>query len=1591
MAIELKIRTEKNKNVQIDEIDSTDIAVIGISAKATHARDASEFWGNILHGLDCTNEVPRGRRDFIESCLDYIGLSKDELKYQDGSYLSDIDQFDNRFFNISSKEAALMDPNQRLFLELAWKAIEDAGYGGDLLRGSRTGVYVGDVDDVRYKELVTKISPESISVATTGNINAVIASRISYIMDFKGPSMLIDTTCSSSLVAVHLACDGLRNKTCDLAIAGGVRISFLPLIGKEPLGIESTTGKTKSFDNSSDGTVFGEGAVALILKSLGEAIRDEDNIYAVIKGSAINQDGSSIGLTAPNMLSQEDVIVRAWKNSGIDPETIGYIETHGTGTKLGDPVEISGISNAFKRFTDKKQFCAVASVKSNIGHLGNAAGIAGLLKAIFAVKYGVIPPTLHIQNPNNKINFENSPVYINDKVTSWISSGPRRCGISSFGLSGTNCHMVIEEAPVINRITENEISSFSVFVISAKNASSLINMANSNIKYLSKNKDCRLIDICYTTAARRGHYKYRLAVIASDITDLICKLSMVCAKGLENVNSEGIFYGMHNEMPKNKKIKGVNDFSEADRMAFNSLAGNELNAIINFGEDQSRHLDELCKLYIQGADIDWQLLYKDRNCYVVSLPTYDFEKRVNWIQVDRDKVSTRKRKQTFYSPVDHPLVDVCAVQSVDQDIYLTEFSLDRHWVVKDHNILGHYFPPGTSYIEVISAISKFYYGDSKVSMRDVIFLSPLIVKPEENKEVQTIIRKEKEFLRFTIASRNDHGEDDSELWNIHAEGMIYKSENIHSKIIGISDIKDRCNNSNYFQKNENTGPDTDIDSIQVSERWSKTSCEYRIGDGEVLVKLELPEKFSEDLKQYHLHPALFDMAVNAVTQYSGNGLYLPLAYESIDIYGDLPRQIYSHIIKADKNNLSRETMRFDICLTDWDGKVVCDIKGYTVKKVHAGRFGGSTQASLYEKYCHEIGWIENNLEITGNSTKSGSVLIFSDNSSLYQNIASVKKLQGNRVIEVRVGSSFRKIDPEHYIIRNHPDDYIRLFQDGNLEFQEIVHMFSFEDMEKSEQSTEMEIHLAMGIYSLFYIVKALIESRVSDEIDIVILTNYAFEVSGDEKVIYPRNAALAGLGKVIQQEHSHLRCRFVDIDDNTDVAYIISEMKYNSGSYQVVYRNGKRYTEVFRKLNIQAGKQKQIREEGVYLITGGLGGLGLEAAKYLAAKAKINIALVSRGSIPDYNNEDFVLDQETPEVINKITAIRELESMGANISIYSGDISSYTWTEQMLNDLRGRFGRVNGIIHAAGVAGDGFLFRKEKDSFSEVLAPKTLGTKILHVLTCTDNLDFFIMYSSVVTLIGGAGQGAYVAANAYMDSYASMIAKEQTPVLNINWAAWKEIGMAAKSGVTEDGFFRIIDKGTAMQVFDYLLSIGNKRVVVGELNFANPLIKSNNPFISLSQNINKVNIKTESGFLAQSFSKLVQLDNYVDNYSGLEQKIAQLWAQALGEEEVNIYEDFNDMGGDSIIATQLLKLINQNLGKVIDITDIFTYTSVNQMSEYIYQKLNQKENSIIPNDSIQEVDIGDLSSLLEQVESGDISIESGLDFIAKMNGSETNE
>lgn len=623
--------TERECNEQAsNRSTNSKFAIIGMSAILPGAEHIHEFWSNLCGGIESVGSLPSGRQQDIDHYLNSIGFNGNR-KISNAGYLYEIDKFDYEYFKVLKKEAIAMSPTQRLFMEVAYSSIEDAGYGGDSLKSSRTGVYVGYISDLegyRYQDIL-KHSKDSQS--GTGALSANISGRLSYFMDFKGPSVLVDSACSASMSALNMACLGLSNGDCDQAIVGGVQLKIMPVIDHEPIGIESSDGHTRPFAEDADGTGEGEGIVSILIKPYEHALRDKDHIYAVIRSIGTNQDGHSVGLSAPNPEAQAELVLHSIEKSGLRVDDISYIEAHGTGTKLGDPIEVNALTQAFRSRTNRSNFCAIGSVKSNIGHLYASSGLVSIVKCCMMLKHKVIPATVNIQSLNSRINFADSPFYVNREYQYWGTEAlPRRCGVSNFGFSGTNCHTILEEY-VEERVPE-EIGKPYPFVLSSTTRSGLLTHVRSYIDFLLSNDHLRLSDISYTASLGRGHAAYRLAIVARDTSDLVQKLGRFNYSTLLN---DQIYVGEVKVIHDIRKGVRWDELTANDRDQLSASTEAYIARYMERGDETRRDglLEKLCALYVRGSQPNWAGLFHAENYRRESLPTYVFNSSRCWPEV----------------------------------------------------------------------------------------------------------------------------------------------------------------------------------------------------------------------------------------------------------------------------------------------------------------------------------------------------------------------------------------------------------------------------------------------------------------------------------------------------------------------------------------------------------------------------------------------------------------------------------------------------------------------------------------------------------------------------------------------------------------------------------------------------------------------------------------------------------------------------------------------------------------------------------------------------------------------------------------------
>lgn len=868
-----------------------DIAIVGVSAQFANADDVDEFWKNLENGIDCITEIPGDRWNWRKYFSDPSKESgKTNIKY--GGFINNYDKFDARFFNISPKEAMYMDPQQKLTLLHVWSAIEDSGYNPRTLSGKKIGVFTG-VNSSEYYNLMNKNNVTVESYTSTGNTSSITPNRISYLLDFHGPSEPVETACSSSLVALIRAMDSIKLSECDAAVVSGVNLIISPnlYISFNRAGMLSTDGKCKTFDASANGYVRSEGAGAIYIKRLSDAERDGDNIYGVIKGYSINHGGKTQSLTSPNMNAQADLIYNAYKNAGIDPSTVTYIESHGTGTKIGDPVEINALKKAFDRLyieygikdEYKKKNCGIASVKTNIGHSEIAAGLAGIIKILLQFKNKKIVKNLHFNELNPYIDLFDCPFYIIDKNCEWRSNDdvPLRAGISSFGFGGVNAHIIFEEY-VGKKFLESVNTVEKIFILSAKTENALKNYTKLFYDYVDNEKieENELLSLSYTLCCGREDMEYRIGFLFTDLNDLKDMLRSI----MNNESRNDIFSGYF-------KCSGMKAAKEAV---------------------DSHDLQNSVQKWCHGVKIDFSGLFKENSVRRLHLPTYPFE--LERYMFDFNEGSDSELSLMFLKDKNI---------SSDNIIFKAVFDGDEFFL-RDHVIDGDKVLPGAGCVEAVLEAAF----ENKIAENQVVKLSNIIFRRrfvfDKSNSSLYIKREEKNnFIKVTIGSNSEFKDccctADASICSISESGdMPYINHDHYDNVIYADDIYEyfcRCQ-MNYGESLRGIRKIAYSDSELSADLSLSFDDAYKAGD-------------------FYIHPGILDSVFQtAIVLCRGNkdkkNIYLPYSADSIYVY-----KKFTSVLKVRAEMIGNfgGTYKINVFVYDDENRAVCKINDFCVKEL----------------------------------------------------------------------------------------------------------------------------------------------------------------------------------------------------------------------------------------------------------------------------------------------------------------------------------------------------------------------------------------------------------------------------------------------------------------------------------------------------------------------------------------------------------------------------------------------------------------------------------------------------------------------------------
>lgn len=1488
----------EEKQPEKTRIKTQDIAIIGMSGIFPHAQDVETFWNNLIHGDDAISEIPSDRWDW-KAIYGNPQVEENKTNIKWGGFLEEVTQFDAGFFNISPHEAELTDPQQRLFLQTVWKTIEDAGYAVTTISQLKTGLFVG-VFGHDYADLLEKNRIFEAYTAT-GTAISILANRVSFLLNLQGPSEVIDTACSSSLVAIHNAVRAIQDGDCEIAIAGGVNLLLTPksFISANKAGMLSEDGRCKTFDSKANGYVRGEGSAAILLKPLDKALEDHDQIYGIIKGTAVNHGGHAKSLTAPNPNAQAELIVTALRRAQLDIDTIQYVETHGTGTALGDPIEINGLKKAFQVIAAEQgkslgqKYCGLGSVKTHIGHLESAAGIAGVIKVLLALRHEQIPANLHFDEMNPYIEIKDSPFYIVDKNIPWVKMQdvPRRAGVSSFGFGGTNAHVVLEEWVAKEIIPETNIN-YPFFVgVSAKTKKALIQRLIDLHDWITHQKQTEnlLVALSFTLNVGRDHFEKRCVFVVDSINELQELISKV----------------LHNKgrMPENVVMKKSGHEKSIDRPIYSKLHQQllrELNNNISKAEYRNNLL-ALADLYVEGFAIDFEQLIYGQNKQRISLPTYPFAKEYYWIPKNKSTQADNTISVTRL----HPLIDFnVSTFEVEQ---FTKLFTGNEFYLRDHKILDEKVLPAVVYLEMARVASTFALPSHRIkSFQNITWVRPLRI---DSQAVLTKISlySEGSRINFEVTAED----------SLLASGMIAYETTNNQKYVDILSLKQKLaikqTSDALYERFLSFG-------IQYGSSF-RVVQEIQKDDHQVLAKIKIPEELQKEGNQYILHPSLMDGVLQTtLTLLDDNqNLFIPYSIAQIDIFNKLTVICYVYAKRI--NSEDKDQPQFDLQMLDESGNVLVSIMNFRLHKIREHNESIVYYHSVWEK----DNLIENKSVTTPVLQNNEGILIFDDKGQVAHLFRD--KLSDQKIFFVTGGESFQIInDNVYWLNKISIDDYNQLFndiKDHNIIPRYIIfHINNVNSDIVSEN--EISSQLQNNFVELFYLCRALILSKINKNIQILCVN--------ENPSLF--TAALSGFAKTLHLENPHLTCRIITFHHPNDIFHELNKSEIN-----VWYDNNhQRWTKKIAEISSPNELSNTIlKEHGVYLITGGMGGLGVIFADYLAQHYKAKLVLLGRS--PLKNTQKQIMEK--------------LENDGANVLYLQADISQCDDVARVLQEIKERFGALNGIIHSAGIVSDSFILQKDPNQFSQVFAPKINGTINLDLLTQSEPLDFFVIFSSVASIFGNVGQCDYSYANAFIDFFAEYREdlrrnnKRAGKTIAMNWSYWSEGGMSMNETsrdmtMRSHGLSPISTQQGIKAFVDALNQEYNQIIVLSgdRKKITTSLHDTAEKFVSASE----INIEPKEEDISpvkidQSELKL-QLEKFLKELLSSE--------TGLPIEEIDSDESMESFGIDSVMNTQLNLKLSKIFGELSK-TLFFEYKTLSALTSYFIENHLSKIQKVLEN------------------------------------------
>ena len=1357
-----------------DEAFDNSIAVVGMAGRFAGATDITAFWENLRNNVE---SIVTLSEEALLSAGVSPALMRNPNYVKAAAPLPEMDMFDAGFFGLSPREAAIMDPQHRQFLECAWQALEDAAHPPERFAGS-IGVFAGSGFNayLPFNLLTNAPLVESAGMFLlrhTGNDKDFLTTRLSYLFNLTGPSINVQTACSTSLVAIHMAAQSLLNRECDMALAGGSTIELPHGQGylHEDGGILSPDGHCRPFDVQARGTVFGSGAGAIVLRRLGDAIADGDHIYAVIRGSAVNNDGAGkVGYLAPSVDGHASAVAEALAIADVTADTITYVEAHGTGTPVGDPIELAALTQAFRQTTDEVGFCAIGSVKGNIGHTDTAAGVAGFIKVALAIKHGELPPTLHYTAANPACEFDHSPFFVNATLRPWATpvGMPRRAGISSLGVGGTNAHVVLEQPPLRQSI--KSVRPHQLLTLSARSATALDANSASLAAYLAANPALDIGDIAYTLQVGRQEMPFRRSVVvdsAATAARMLGTASPEVTTGAETIGTREVvfmFAGGGSQYPNMGLDLYLSEsvFREAVDECLELLYLND-GIVIRDWLFPAAGKEAAAAPMLQRPSIGLPALF--------IIQYAQARLWMSWGVVPKAMIghSLGEYMAAHLAGV-FGLGDVLALVALRGRLFETVAGGRMLSVTLDEASLRALLPAGLS----IAAVNG---PDLTVASGP----SALIEALEARLTAAEIACA---TIPISIAAHSEM------LTPILGEfGAFFRRVTMHSpkkpyisNVTGTWVTPAQSVDANYW-----------VAQMRGTVRFAE-GLQTLFKDGNCVLLEVGPGRTLSSLARHHPARQPQQAVFNSLRHPDENSSDLAF------VLGVLGR-LWATGVPVNWGCFWQNEKRLRVPLPPYrfdrhrhwiePGKALAATGG-------AGWNGDlARKADIGDWFYQPVWQRADRPEIVSTAV---TALIFDDDLGMSTALADRLMAHGRDVVRVRAGRRFARVTKHVFTINpGAPADYeamISRLSDEGRAVREIYHLWTVTGAPRKQPGIDAaEAMQRRGFFSLLYLAQALGREDGSATIALAVISDHLQRISTETGLI-PAKSTLLGACKVIPREFLNVRTRSIDIEipppASLDASALADDIIGETGGYgdesdAVAYRAGERWVQNWAPVQLKPAPGPEpgargLRAGGVYLITGGLGGIGLTLARHLAATVEARLVLVVRNALPPRGDWPARLDSFDPDdgIAERIRQVLAIEQLGSEVLVVGADVTNLAQMRHAVQYARSHFGQIDGVFHTAGVLDDGVALLKDSYAAAAVLAPKVRGTLVLEAALGEIRPDFLMLFSSISATIGLAGQIDYAAANAFLDSYAqSRNTANGTYVVAVDWSQWQDVGMAA--------------------------------------------------------------------------------------------------------------------------------------------------------------------------------------------------------------------